>query len=258
MTKSCKICNSNNLVLLFKETILGKYEAEYFQCEECYFSFPSKITWLEEAYDSALNIEDTGVMRRNLLFSKRLIPIFYLFFEKSSKFVDWGGGYGIFTRLMRDVGFDFFWSDKYATNLVSRGFEYKPNLKVAAITAFEVFEHLEDPINEIKEMLKITDTVIFSTELISYPAPQKKDWWYYAFEHGQHIALYNKKTLLKIANMFDLNYYSNGTNLHILTKKKHSPLFVKLVLKYAKYFYFIFKPFLNPKTQEDNEFLRRF
>lgn len=258
MSIKCKICNSDNLTLLFNGLILGKYNSEYYQCNECAFCFPTNINWLDEAYNNALNIEDTGVLKRNIMFSNRLIPFFYFGFKKNSKFVDWGGGYGVFTRLMRDIGFNFYWSDKFATNMLSRGFEYDNLEKVDAITTFEVFEHLEHPLDEIMEMFKITDTIVFSTELINFPAPHKTNWAYYAFEHGQHIAFYNKKTFDYLSNKLNLFYYSNGINLHILSKKPFNKFLTKLTLKYSKYFYFIIKPLLNSKTNEDSKNLKRY
>ncbi len=38
-------------------------------------------------------------------------------------FLDYAGGYGVFTRLMRDIGFDFYWHDPYTQNLFANGFE---------------------------------------------------------------------------------------------------------------------------------------
>ncbi|MFN4083699.1 MAG: class I SAM-dependent methyltransferase [Bacteroidia bacterium] len=257
MSVNCKICG-NESKEIFNSSILGKYNVCYYQCSTCYFTQTENPYWLGEAYNSALNIEDTGTMVRNLKFSTILTTFLFIIFNKKARFVDWGGGYGIFTRLMRDIGFDFYWSDKYAQNLVARGFEYNNKMgKVDAVTAFEVFEHLENPVEELKSMLQITDTIIFSTEPILYPAPNKNNWWYYAFEHGQHIAFYHTQTFKYLAKKFNLNYYSNGLNLHILSSKKLNPTIVKLILRLSKYTYPIFKLFLKSKTNTDNVLLKR-
>jgi hypothetical protein len=57
---------------------------------------------------------DTGIMQRNLYLSKITAFILLLFFDCRKKFLDYAGGYGVFVRLMRDYGFDFYWYDKYA------------------------------------------------------------------------------------------------------------------------------------------------
>jgi hypothetical protein len=253
----CEICQSET-TKIFNATVLGKYDVSYYQCATCYFVQTDEPFWLDEAYNNALNIEDTGTLVRNQKFARLLTLYLILYHGKNAKFVDWGGGFGIFTRQMRDIGFDFYWSDKYAANLVARGLEYNVGMgRVSAITAFEVFEHLTHPMAEIKAMLEVSDTIIFSTEPISYPAPEKNNWWYYAFEHGQHISFYNHFTLKKVADLLGLNYYNNGFNLHILTKAKHNALMVKLVLRLAKYTFWFAKLFLQSKTNSDSRMLNR-
>jgi hypothetical protein len=78
-------------------------------------------------------------MVRNLFFRKRLTILLHLLFGNKAQFVDYAGGYGVFVRLMRDVGFDFQWYDKYTQNLFSAGFEWDETSKVDAVTLFEVF-----------------------------------------------------------------------------------------------------------------------
>ncbi len=50
----------------------------------------------------------------------------------------------MFTRLMRDYGFDFLHYDKHTQNLFARGFEFHDE-KIEAITCFECFEHFVNP-----------------------------------------------------------------------------------------------------------------
>ncbi|MDD3083569.1 MAG: class I SAM-dependent methyltransferase, partial [Candidatus ainarchaeum sp.] len=120
-----------------------------------------------------------------------------IFFKEKNSFLDYAGGYGIFTRLMKNKGFNFYWDDKYTENTFSKGFEYKKQ-KIDLTTCFECFEHFEEPIKEIEKILKISNNIIFSTRLIPKEIPEK-NWVYYGFNHGQHIAFYSKKTLFFIA-----------------------------------------------------------
>jgi hypothetical protein len=92
--------------------ILNKYDIKYYHCVNCGFLQTEESYWLNEAYDESINISDTGIMSRNIHLSKITTLILYFFFDKNNKFLDFAGGYGIFTRLMRDIGFDFYWSDK--------------------------------------------------------------------------------------------------------------------------------------------------
>lgn len=217
---NCKICNGPTKKF-DNGFVLNKYHIDYFQCEKCGFVQTESPYWLKESYSDAISISDTGVMSRNIIFSKLATIMISLCVNTKRDFLDYGGGYGIFTRMMRDNGFNFYWYDKYAINLVARGFEGSiSERKYEAITSFENFEHFENPIEEIEKIFSLTDFVLFSTELITVPAPSTNNWWYYCLEHGQHISIFSNKTLEYIAKKYGYNLISNGRNLHIFSKKK--------------------------------------
>lgn len=174
---------------------------------------------------------DTGVMARNLYFSRITAHLLKAGFDPKALYLDFAGGYGIFTRLMRDYGYNFYWSYRYAENLVARGFEYKEKLqKPALITAFEVLEHLSGPLAEIEDMFQHSENLLFTTRLVPEPVPAPEDWWYYSFEGGQHIALYTKAALQKIAARFGKHLQTNGKSVHLLSAKPMSNLQFKWAL----------------------------
>lgn len=213
----CKIC-SNKAEKRFEAVILGKYTGSYYQCPNCQFLQIDNPIWLEEAYNESINSCDTGILARNIWHRELASIIIYYFFNHSGQFVDYAGGYGIFTRLMRDIGFDYYWSDKYTENILAKGFEYKDNIRIELQTAFEVLEHLENPLQDLNSMLSVTRNLLFSTELLPTPLPAPDQWWYYGTEHGQHISFYTKRTLRYIADNYGLNYY-NFRTLHLFTDK---------------------------------------
>lgn len=220
----CLICQSKGNEI-FRGKVLNKYDVRYFQCPKCGLIYTESPYWIEEAYDSSITIYDTGIMSRNISFSIATHTILKIMFRgKTVKGIDYGGGYGIFVRLMRDLGVDFEWFDKYSENLVSRGFEadMKAGKPYDIMTAFEVFEHLPDPLLELGKMLDKSDTILFSTliydEKYSYPMLDK--WWYYVPEEGQHIVFYSKVTLKQIARKFHINYYPINNSLHLFSKKE--------------------------------------
>ena len=43
-------------------------------------------------------------------------------FKNDKKWIDIGGGYGVLTRLMCDIGIDFYWDDPYKENLFAKSF----------------------------------------------------------------------------------------------------------------------------------------
>ncbi len=215
----CRICGRMSKKI-FSTKLLYKYDANYYYCEKCGFLQTEEPFWLKEAYSNALTCYDTGVLERNMYFMKALTVFIYKYLDVKGKYLDYAGGYGILTRLMRDRGFDFYWNDKYAENMLAKGFEWDGKSKIEAITSFESFEHFVNPIEEIENLLKISRTIIFSTDVLpeeKIPAPN--EWWYYALEGGQHIAFYSHKTFIYIAEKYNLNYYCI-LGMHILTDKK--------------------------------------
>ena len=249
----CKVCNSSTQ-RVFTSKILEKHDVKYFKCDNCGYLCTEEPFWLEEAYSRSINLSDTGLLDRNIYFSKVLSVLIYFYFNKNGIFLDYAGGYGVFTRLMRDIGFDFYWHDPYTQNLFANGFEkdIKPDSKFELITAFEVFEHLVNPKEEISKMLRLSDTIVFSTELLPREIPEPKDWWYYGFNHGQHISFYSEKTLRALANQLKLNYY-NVNGIHILTEKKFNNTLLVLIKKFRNFgLYQIVKKISKSKTFSDH------
>ena len=182
-TMTCKICQQK-MDDVFNALVLGKYKVSYYHCPQCGFLQTEDPYWLDEAYKDSINAADTGLLSRNIFFSKTTALLIYLLFDKDGVFLDYAGGFGVFTRLMRDIGFNFYWHDPMTQNLVAKGFEYNnfmPNFEL--LTTFESFEHFADPLIEIRKMLSISNNILFSTFLLPSSVPAK-DWWYYLFDHG--------------------------------------------------------------------------
>jgi hypothetical protein len=227
---NCKICFAKS-ELFQKSVIMNKYDISYFRCSKCGFVQTETPFWLEEAYNNPITNGDIGLLSRNMLFSQIARAMISTFFKPDCRFLDYGGGYGVFTRLMRDAGYDFYHYDRYCENLFAKGFEgtlTEPD-NYELITAFEVFEHLPNPYDEVKEMLTVSKSILFTTELLPDFKPKPGEWWYYGLEHGQHISFYTTKALNEIAKNLGLNYYSNGASWHLFTKIKISPVVFRIV-----------------------------
>jgi hypothetical protein len=226
----CKICE-NTTEFFSDAEILFKYKIKYYKCPDCGFIQTEEPYWLDEAYSDAINHSDIGLLKRN---SDLVCPtgnVLSKYFDSFKKFIDYGAGYGVFVRMMRDRGFDFYWQDKYCDNLYAKDFTYKEKEKYEALTAYEVFEHLPSPVAEVEEMLKHSDNILFSTYLIPSENPKPLDWWYYALDHGQHVSLYTEKSLSLLAKKFGKNLISNGKNIHLITNRNVSGFNFKLLTK---------------------------
>jgi Methyltransferase domain len=216
----CKICGTTT-TLLGTATVLDKHSVRYFLCPNCAFVQTEDPYWLSEAYSDAITKTDIGLVGRNVSLAAQTKLLILAYFDHRQKFLDYGGGYGMYVRLMRDAGFDFYLYDQYCENLFAKGFSIDEagNDRYELVTAFEVFEHLVNPMTDIERMLRFAPNVIFTTGLINSPPPLPGDWWYYGLEHGQHVALYSQKTLSYIAEHFGLHLLTDNHSLHLLTAR---------------------------------------
>jgi len=224
----CPVCE-NTMLKIFDGKIMARYTVSYFQCTHCKFISTENPYWLKEAYQSAIGFLDVGLISRNISLSKKVENILKKNYNVRGKFLDYGGGYGMFVRLMRDAGFDFYRQDRFCENLFAKYFDIEDverGLRFELVTVFEVFEHLWNPLDEIRNIFSYSDSILFSTELQQdIPLTSLKDWWYFNPEGGQHISLYTKQSLEIIARKFNMRLYSDGIGLHLFTPRNlHDPL----------------------------------
>jgi hypothetical protein len=229
---NCKICSSQSTPFA-TAVVLGKYNVQYFECQACGFIQTEEPYWLAEAYSpQAISPSDLGVVSRNVTNAKLSMALITAFFDSSAKFIDIGGGYGLLVRLMRDAGYNFFWSDRACVNLFAKGTEADlSNGQVYELaTAFEVLEHLVSPREEIKNSLELSSSLFFSTFLVPKVRPRPNEWWYYQPQDGQHICFYTLESLNCIADKFHVHLYSDNRQFHLLTRKRISPYLFRKVL----------------------------
>ena len=222
-TVRCRVCGAGSTEF-GRARVLDRLDVQYFQCPCCRLVQTEQPYWLDEAYSTALIAADVGAVDRNLRLAAITQAVIQQFFDADATFLDYGGGYGLFVRLMRDRGFDFRWHDRYAKNLLSIGFDAAPNEgSFELVTAFEVLEHLVDPIEEIEAMFaRGTGSLLCTTELLPATNPRPGDWWYYVPSGGQHTSIYSPETLRHVAARLGCRVVSAGTSLHLFTRRSVS------------------------------------
>ena len=248
----CKICASSTREI-FRAKVLRKYDVAYYYCEKCGFLQTQEPFWLHEAYGESITLPDTGGLLRSLSLAEIISVLICFNFGRNARYLDFAGGYGVFTRRMRDIGFDFYWQDRYSPNLFARGFEYTPDLgEIELITSIESFEHFSEPLKEIESMLALSKNIVFTTDLLPTPVPGPEDWYYYGLQHGQHISFYSMKTLRYFADRYGLKLYSVHP-IHILTVKNFSSAILKLLLGLRRFGLFVYiKRIMKSRTVSDS------
>lgn len=256
MTQTCKICGATTQVT-HQDKILGKYVVDYHLCPRCDYWCTDEPTWLDEAYSDAIAATDTGLVMRNLLVAKVLGAIVPQLFSRGP-YVDWAGGHGMLVRMMRDAGLDFYWQDRYATNLFARGFDWPPEPAAPAqlVTAIEVLEHAPDPVALLHECLTGSgaDSLFLTQEL--HTGGTDHQWWYLSPVTGQHVSFYSAKTLTALADRLDVRVLSAGT-FHLFTREPITQSRFALAVRSAKLPRRVFQRSRQSLTWSDHHALTR-
>lgn len=211
----------------FRATVLHRYQVQYYTCPASGLLRTEAPYWLAEAYSSAIAGTDTGLVQRNVANARSLAPLIQRLGRADGKLLDIAGGYGLLTRLLRDQGFDCYSVDEYCENLFAAAFEPGAAFAADLLFAFEVLEHLEDPVKFLEQVFARyrCRTLIFSTTTFEGPPPAA-DWWYYSFETGQHISFFQPRTLSLLAERLGCRYMRLRQGFHMFTDQPLSPRFL--------------------------------
>ncbi|WP_050605253.1 class I SAM-dependent methyltransferase [Ruegeria sp. 6PALISEP08] len=203
---------------LFEADVIGCHPARYFLDKSCGFIWVDSPTWLNEAYSDAIALTDTGILARNLNNIRGVSLAMRANGLAEARGIDIGGGYGLLVRGLRDIGLHFHWSDPFADNLVARGFE-ADNGSYSVATAFEVLEHLPNPLSQIKEARARFgfDTLFFSATCFDPNAIPSRDWWYWVFETGQHISFSSEQCLDFMASELGMRKVHLTGDIYVFT-----------------------------------------
>jgi hypothetical protein len=186
------------------------------ECLGCGSLQASDPAWLPEAYAGGhLSRLDVGAAQRALAnlaaaheTARRL---------RARRILDFGGGDGLLCRLLRDYGFDAEVIDPHATPTYARAFVADALGGFDLGLAFEVFEHLPNPGDELTPLFGAgAPAILAATELWTGQGP---DWWYLAPSSGQHVFFYSARGLSGFAARFGYVFAQVGA--YLLFLKRH-------------------------------------
>ncbi|MFO1316707.1 MAG: class I SAM-dependent methyltransferase [Burkholderiales bacterium] len=195
-------------------------KVEYDVCEQCGFCFaPQLCQWsLDEFAERIYNSEYVRVdpdyadarPRANAGLLQAMLDGDVL----ELRHLDYGGGNGLLSELMRGAG----WQSASYDPFADRDIDLREFGRFDLVTAFEVFEHVPDPVRLVEELVSMLDVdgVIFFSTLLSdgsLRSGQKLDWWYASPRNG-HISLYSSASLSRLGAKHGLNFGSFSTAFH--------------------------------------------
>lgn len=197
----------------------------YSQCETCQFTFANEFrSWsenefLEKIYNAQYAAIDPDFLEIRPQESLQLLKLQFAGKESQIRHLDYGGGNGRLSQLLRQSGWSSQTYDPFSGQKVSLDDLGKFNL----ITAFEVFEHVADVANLMRNLDAALDDVgliLFST----FTSDQniipntRLNWWYAAPRNG-HISLYSSLSLKMLGQKHGFHFGSFNNALHCYWRK---------------------------------------
>lgn len=227
MEYPCRACGAP---LVVHQSIAVRGEpVDLYRCRACGLHEFPEPTWLDAAYRDPIAKIDVGLPARCIALAGITEAIVRAEGYGRRRHLDYGGGYGLLTRLVRDRGLDMHHHDPFADNLFAQGLDGAPDDDNAAVTLVEVFEHLTDPA-DVVAALRGAELLIISTVLVPPASADLSDWWYLIPDLGQHVTFYTEAALHELGRPHGYEVSSDGVNLHVLHRRPLSRL-SRLVLR---------------------------
>jgi len=194
----------------------------YNLCDECGFLFsPEMHKWTPDQFSKYV-YNDTYIKRDPdyvyIRASEDAEVIIKRFSQHKDtiRHLDYGGGEGVLSKILRDNGFNSTSYDPF----VNKDININDLGKFDLITSFEVFEHVPDVHNLMATLtsLRKPDGIIYFSTLTSdgnFEKNKKIDWWY-AVPRVGHISLYSNKTLIHLSKKYNMILGSLSNARHVM------------------------------------------
>ena len=232
----CPICNANTVELLdvidfnkycthdeIVEYELSGIPIYYSNCKSCGFTYANDIyLWNHDDFKKKIYNEeyikyDQDYVEVRPQQSFKFLVDFFGESLKNANHLDYGGGSGRLVDIMNQNGISSVNYEPFSSDSVI------PNYQFDLITAFEVLEHVPNPVDlfdKINGLLSDPGIFLFGTQVNDgwITKGKRLDWWYASPRNG-HISLFSKKSLSLLAEKYGFYFASIDSGLHLFTKK---------------------------------------
>ena len=221
--EECRVCRGDTS--FFEVATILEFEARYMICNHCKSVQVSDPYWLASAHSEAISDLDIGLVSRTTVASRLIISFFKLQRIRKVSGIDWGGGTGLLTRMLRDSGLNVYSYDKYANQELANVFvadELSLKSKMTFASAIECFEHLTNPIDDLGNVSIDKDFLVLTTETLPDPTPLPSfnSWWYFMPETGQHVTFASSEGLRIFGRNLGFEFYLRVGDMHFFSRTK--------------------------------------
>jgi SAM-dependent methyltransferase len=209
----------------------------YVLCDQCRFCFaPELATWSLEHFETRIYNAEYVVVDPDYLDTRpraNANSLLATFGERGKDFrhLDYGGGRGLLSDLLREKG----WQSESYDPFVDRSVSLQDLGPFDLVTAYEVFEHVPDVrrlVADLASLLNPDGVVLFSTLLSdgNLIPGHPLSWWYAAPRNG-HISLFSARSLAALGAIEGFSVGSFSQDLHAFWR--NIPPWAAHILRYA-------------------------
>ncbi len=238
--RACKICRSPSSrfdMLDFEKFVsptpftrsLSCVPVIYWRCSQCRFIFTAffdRFTpslWSRHVYNDQYHVVDGEFAEIRPSLDAKAVQSYFPDLKDTAIGLDFGGGHGRTAQLLRDSGWTYDCHDPFGVDELQPERIGRYNL----CTAFEVLEHLPDPVASLRTLLTnatpgplillvgtaVTDGSVSEATRLA---------WSYAGPRNGHISLFSRRSLEVLADQLGLLYTSCSPSTHALSRG-HDP-----------------------------------